>query len=102
MDEHKQLIINNLSLAIGRTFNPLWLDLVCQGQTELECGPRALWAMVMLCCGHRKNVNREEIVNKIANLGGVERALAAETIRREIAAFGGGSLDVIGSNRLWS
>ena len=78
-----------------------WERVDCQEQTELECGPRTLWAILMLCCGFRKTKPMTEIMQKIANLGEIARREAAELIRHEIAEFGGGKLQLMNQNRLW-
>ena len=101
IDEHRQLLIRNLTRAINLDFNSPWQEAACQQQTEAECGPQMLWTMVMLCCGLRKGYSMEEILIKFVDLGGLNRAEAALTIRQEIATFGGGDLGLIFHNRLW-
>ena len=38
-----------------------WLDLDCVHQTELECGPRTIWNMVVLWLGRSRHFNKEHV-----------------------------------------
>ena len=95
------LMLRNIVTALGTSINSHWEEVHCQTQTELECGPRVLWAMLMICSGKIRNKTMEEIILQVSNLGGIERERAAWCIRQEIAEFGGGRVSLMHHKRLW-
>ena len=51
----------------------IWHDVDCMIQTEMECGPRLIWAMALICIGRRHHIPFPIILDKFHTLGNISQ-----------------------------
>ena len=64
-----------------------WNDIPIMLQTELECGPRSIWNMIIICMARKHHITMNNIFVKLRNLGGLSRNSAARQIRMDVQHF---------------
>ena len=61
-----------------------WRDIPILLQTELECGPRCIWNMTLICLARNNHIGLDSIFQKLSNLGGIPRNISARQIRNDV------------------
>ena len=64
-----------------------WHDIPILQQTELECGSRCIWNMIVICMGHKHHIPLGLIFDRIKNLGGIQRDQSARRVREDVRDF---------------
>ena len=100
--EYRSAVRENLPRAVSDHRMLEWEEVECMEQTEVECGPRAIWNIAAFCSGWSCGKEIREIIRCMANLGGLHRENAAFSIRNEIKDWLNGSNDWLLENRIWS
>ena len=81
----KEEIRNKVREGFSFSADDQWIDIQCMIQTELECGPRAVWVVALLCVGRLRHIPLGIIIQKIQSLGNLARHDSARIIRMEVS-----------------
>ena len=64
-----------------------WSDIPILLQTELECGPRSIWNMLILCIARNHHITLNNIFTQIRTLGGISRLESSNIVRNDVHSF---------------
>ena len=100
--EFKAHIKTLLDEIFMRNSNLLWMEERSTAQTELECGPRTIWAMAVTLSGRTQNRTMEEIRTAIHNLRENNRRLDSSRVRQTVRNSLVNFREWMTSNGIWS
>ena len=74
----------NIMTGFGITHLRDWIDIPIMLQTEVECGARCIWNMVVICIASSHHIPLHNIFSRLRTLGGISRQDSAERVREDV------------------